>query len=132
MQIAILGIDLGKNSCSVVGLDDGGRVVVRRRMHRASVIRFAGSLTPCVVAMEACCGAHHLGRLLRTQGHEVRLMFANFGHGGPDRLVHPEDEDPKEGRHRQRDQCEIPTAQQHHDDHAGNRQTIGEDIERRR
>ena len=78
MQIAILGIDLGKNSCSVVGLDDGGRVVVRRRMHRASVIRFAGSLTPCVVAMEACCGAHHLGRLLRTQGHEVRLMSPEY------------------------------------------------------
>ena len=74
MQIAILGIYLGKNSCSVVGLDDGGRGVVPRRMHRASVIRFAGSLMPCVVAMEACCGAHHLGRLLRTQGHEVRLM----------------------------------------------------------
>ena len=48
MQIAIviLGIDLGKNSCSVVGLDDSGRIVVRRRMHRVSVIKFAGGLTP--------------------------------------------------------------------------------------
>ena len=78
MQIAILGIDLGKNSCSVVGLDDGGHVVVRRRMHRTSVIKFAGGLVPCVVAMEACCGAHHLGRLLRTQGHEVRLMSPEY------------------------------------------------------
>ena len=78
MQITILGIDLGKNSCSVVGLDDGGRVVVRRRMHRASVIKFAGSLMPCVVAMEACCGAHHLGRLLRAQGHEIRLMSPEY------------------------------------------------------
>src|SRR5260221_6872195 len=73
MQIAILGIDLGKNSCSVVGLDDSGRIVVRRRMHRVSVIKFAGGLTPCVVAMEACCVAHHLGRLLRAQCHEGRL-----------------------------------------------------------
>jgi transposase len=55
MQIAILGVDLGKNSCSVVGLDDSGRVVVRRRMHRVSVIKFAGGLSPCLVAMEACC-----------------------------------------------------------------------------
>jgi transposase len=78
MQIAILGIDLGKNSCSVVGLDDSGRIVVRRRMHRVSVIKFAGGLTPCVVAMEACCGAHHLGRLLRAQGHEVRLMSPEY------------------------------------------------------
>ena len=78
MQIAILGIDLGKNSCSVVGLDDSGRIVVRRRMHRVSVIKFASGLTPCVVAMEACCGAHHLGRLLRAQGHEVRLMSPEY------------------------------------------------------
>src|SRR5579872_6813464 len=78
MQITILGIDLGKNSCSVVGLDDGGHVVVRRRMHRASVIKFAGNLMPCVVAMEACCGAHHLGRLLRAQGHQVRLMSPEY------------------------------------------------------
>ena len=78
MQIAILGIDLGKNSCSVVGLDNSGHVVVRRRMHRTSVIKFAGGLVPCVVAMEACCGAHHLGRLLRTQGHEVRLMSPEY------------------------------------------------------
>ncbi len=41
MQIAVLGIDLGKNSCSVVGLDASGRVVLRRRLHRDGVIRLA-------------------------------------------------------------------------------------------
>jgi len=61
-----------------VGLDHSGRVVVRRRMYRVSVIKFAGGLTPCIVAMEACCGAHHLGRLLRGQGHEVRLMSPEY------------------------------------------------------
>jgi transposase len=74
MQIAVLGIDLGKNSCSIVGLDDGGAVVLRRSMRREGVVKLAGKLRPCVVAMEACCGAHHLGRVLRAQGHEVRLM----------------------------------------------------------
>ena len=78
MQIAVLGIDLGKNSCSVVGLDDAGQVVVRRRMQRDSVIKFASSIAPCVVAMEACCGAHHLGRILRDQGHQVRLMSPEY------------------------------------------------------
>jgi len=42
MDIAVLGIDLGKNVCSVVGLDDGGRVLVRRRLKRPAVIEFAG------------------------------------------------------------------------------------------
>lgn len=78
MQISTLGIDLGKNSCSVVGLDVSGRVVMRRRMQRATVIKFASGLSPCVVAMEACCGAHHLGRALKAQGHEVRLMSPEY------------------------------------------------------
>lgn len=46
MSIVILGIDLGKNSCSVVGLDEGGKVVVRRRMRRDGVIAFASRLAP--------------------------------------------------------------------------------------
>jgi len=74
MAIAVLGIDLGKNSCSVAGLDEAGRVVLRRRLIRDGVVRLAAALPACVMAMEACCGAHHLGRVLREQGHEVRLM----------------------------------------------------------
>jgi transposase len=78
MEIAVLGIDLGKNSCSVVGLDGTGRVVMRRRMQRDGVIKFASALTPCVMAMEAGCGAHHLGRILRDHGHQVRLMSPEY------------------------------------------------------
>ena len=74
MNSVVLGVDLGKNSCGVVGLDDRGSVVLGRRMRREGVIKLAAKLKPCVVAMEACCGAHHLGRVLRAQGHEVRLM----------------------------------------------------------
>src|SRR3712207_4966283 len=78
MQIAVLGIDLGKNSCSVVGLDASGRVVLRRRLHRDGVIKLAAGLPRCVMAMEACCGAHHLGRVLQSQGHQVRLMSPEY------------------------------------------------------
>ncbi len=78
MEIAILGIDLGKNSCSVVGLDSNGKVSVRRRMRRETVIAFCSKLSPCVVAMEACCGAHHMGRALASQGHVVRLMSPEY------------------------------------------------------
>ena len=78
MDIHVLGIDLGKNSCSVVGLDPTGRVLLRRRMRRESIVGLAAKLPGCVVAMEACCGAHHLGRLLAAQGHEVRLMSPEY------------------------------------------------------
>ena len=77
-MIAVLGIDLGKSSCSSVGLDAEGAVVLRKRMRRETVIAFATKLPTCVVAMEACCGAHHLGRLLAGLGHEVRLMSPEY------------------------------------------------------
>ena len=53
MSIVIVGIDLGKNSCSIVGLDSLGTVVVRRRLRRDGVIAFASKLPACIMAMEA-------------------------------------------------------------------------------
>lgn len=78
MEISVLGIDLGKNSCSVVGMDPRGKVVMRRRMRRETVIAFGAKLPACVVAMEACCGAHHMGRALAAQGHTARLMSPEY------------------------------------------------------
>ena len=78
MSIVIVGIDLGKNSCSIVGLDSLGTVVVRRRLRRDGVIAFASKLPACIMAMEACCGAHHMGRSLAALGHEVRLMSPEY------------------------------------------------------
>ena len=78
MDIAVLGIDLGKNSCSVVELDRSGKVVLRRRMQRKTIVIKAAKLSPCIIAMEACCGAHHLGRLLVAQGHTLRLMSPEY------------------------------------------------------
>ena len=78
MEIAVLGIDLGKNSCSLVGLDEAGAVVKRRRMRPENIPAFTKTMPTCVVAMEACCGAHHLGRLLAAQGHTVRLMSPEY------------------------------------------------------
>ena len=54
MDITILGVDLGKNVCSVVGLDGSGAVVMRRKVRRETLIALAEKLAPCVVGMEAC------------------------------------------------------------------------------
>ena len=77
-KISVLGIDIGKNVCSLVGLDAFGAVVLRRRAKRETLVGLAAHLSPCVVAMEACCGAHYLGRLFATHGHEVRLMSPEY------------------------------------------------------
>jgi transposase len=65
-------------ACSLVGLDDVGVVIVRRRARRDTLIDFVGKLPACIVGMEACCGAHHLGRLFAAQGHDVRLMSPEY------------------------------------------------------
>lgn len=78
MTITILGIDLGKNLNSVVGMDATGRVILRRRVRRATLKELATRLPACVVAMEACCGAHHVGRVFAAQGHTVRLMSPEY------------------------------------------------------
>lgn len=63
MDIAIVEIVRGKNSCGVAGLDASGRVVLRRRVRRISPEGLVDVFGRWIVAMEACCGAHHLGRV---------------------------------------------------------------------
>lgn len=74
MIIVTLGIDLGESLCSVAGMDGDGRVVLRRRVRRTTLTALAEQVNPCTVAMEACCGPHHVGRLFAARGHTVRLM----------------------------------------------------------
>ncbi|MEM7730613.1 MAG: IS110 family transposase [Pseudomonadota bacterium] len=90
MEIAVLGIDLGKTSCSVAGLDACGVVVLRRRVQRYRLLAFLAELPPCVVAMEACGGAHHVGRFCLERGHEPRLMSPLYVR--PDVKVHKTDD----------------------------------------
>ena len=78
MTIVTLGIDLGKTLCSIAGMDGDGAVVLRRRVRRSTLVSLADKLAPCTVAMEACCGAHHVGRLFAARGHDVRLMSPEY------------------------------------------------------
>lgn len=78
MKISVLGIDLGKTSCSIVGCDGAVGVVLRRRVRRENLVDVVAKLAPGVVAMEACCGAHHLGRVFGGAGIEVRLMSPEY------------------------------------------------------
>ena len=78
MEVRMIGIDLGKNSCSVAGMDANGRVVFRKRASRSAVVEIVRKHPGCIVAMEACCGAHHLGRVFAEVGHEIRLMSPEY------------------------------------------------------
>jgi transposase len=72
--VRAVGLDIAKSVFQVHGIDEGGSVVVRRRLTRAKVLSFFEQLPACLVGLEACATAHHWGRELRKLGHDVRLM----------------------------------------------------------
>ena len=77
-EIAVIGIDIGKNSFHVVGLDRRGAIVLRPKWSRGQVEARFSNLPPCLIGMEACVGAHHLSRKLTSLGHDARLMPAKY------------------------------------------------------
>jgi transposase len=76
--IAVVGIDIGKNSFHVVGLDQRGAIVLRQKWSRGQVEARFANMPPCLIGMEACVGAHHLSRRLMALGHDARLMPARY------------------------------------------------------
>ena len=78
MNLHVMGIDLGKTVFHLIGLKQSGEVVVRKKFSRIQLLRFTVNLHVDLIGMEACGGAHFLGRALREQGHEVRLMPAQY------------------------------------------------------
>lgn len=73
-EITTVGLDLATNVFQVHGADGTGRAVLRKKLRRDQVLAFFSQLPPCVVAMEACGGAHFWGREIGKLGHEVRLI----------------------------------------------------------
>src|SRR5215207_9578500 len=76
--IAVIGIDIGKNSFHVVGHDARGAIVLRQKWSRGQVEARLANMPPCLIGMEACVGAHHLSRKLASLGHDARLMPAKY------------------------------------------------------
>src|SRR5256885_15833658 len=76
--IAVIGIDIGKNSFHIVGLDQRGAIALRQKWSRGQVETRLANMPPCLIGMEACVGAHHLSRRLRALGHDALLMPAKY------------------------------------------------------
>lgn len=76
--VHVVGLDIAKSVFQVHCADERGRVVVRRQLKREQVEPFFQTLPACLVALEACPGAHFWGRLLRSIGHDVRLIPAQY------------------------------------------------------
>jgi len=78
MQIRSVGIDLGKTTFHLVALGNNGKVVLKKKFTQKQLIAFTANMQTCLIGMEACSGSHFLGRALRAQGHDVKLIPAQF------------------------------------------------------
>jgi len=76
--ITVLGIDLAKLVFHVVGMDDAGHVILRKRLTRSALLSFIANLPPLRIGMEACGSAHYWARQFREHGHDVRLIAPQF------------------------------------------------------
>src|SRR5271163_2538403 len=78
MQIRSVGIDLGKTTFHLVALGDNGKVLLKKKFTQKQLLAYTANIPASLIGLEACSGAHFLGRALRKQGHEVRLIPAQF------------------------------------------------------
>jgi transposase len=78
MHIASVGIDLGKTTFHLVALNEHGTVVIKKKFSRQQLLAYTANLPSSLIGIEACSGAHFIGAALRDQGHDVRLIPAQF------------------------------------------------------
>src|SRR5437879_11819623 len=77
-QIRSIGIDLGKTTFHLIALGERSQIVVRKKFSRSQLLEYTANLPSSLIGMEAGVGSHFLGRALRAQGHQVRLIPAQF------------------------------------------------------
>jgi transposase len=73
-----IGIDIGKNTFHLIGFDVRGSIVLRQKLSRGQLERWFVNMPNCMIGMEACAGAHHIGRQRAALCHDVRLMPAKY------------------------------------------------------
>ena len=78
MQIRSVGIDLGKTTFHLVALGTSGKVLVKKKFTQKQLLAFTANMQTSLIGLEACAGAHFIGRALQKQGHDVRLIPAQF------------------------------------------------------
>lgn len=77
-EVTIIGVDLAKNVFQLHGAASDGAVVFRKKLSRPQFHRFMSEHPRCLVAMEACGGAHHWAREMERLGHQVRLIAPRY------------------------------------------------------
>jgi transposase len=78
LTLSSIGIDIGKDVFHIVGFDPDGKIVLRRKIKRLSLVAEFKKLPPSIVGMEACLSAHFVSRALRRLGQQPRIIPAIY------------------------------------------------------
>ena len=78
MHLASIGIDLGKTTFHLVALGERNKILLRWKFSRSPLLAYTANLPASLIGLEARAGAHFMGAALREQGHQVRLIPAQF------------------------------------------------------
>ena len=76
--VSTIGLDIGKNTFHLVGLDKRGAIALRIKVSRNQLVRRLVNLPRCLVGLEAGSGSHHIARQIQALGHDVRLIPAQY------------------------------------------------------
>lgn len=77
-DIKVLGVDLAKDVFQLHGTDAKGNRVVTKRLSRVKLVEYMANITPCLVGIEACGGAHYWARVFEEHGHTVKMISPQF------------------------------------------------------
>ena len=72
--VTAIGIDMGKNTLHMVGLDSRGAIVLREKVSRGRIALRLANLPPCLIGIEAGLATHYVARELAALGHDVKQV----------------------------------------------------------
>ena len=78
MKVIRIGLDIAKSIFQVYGVDQHGKTVLKKTLSRGELLAFFANTPASLIGIEACAGAHYWARELIKQGHDARLMAAQF------------------------------------------------------
>ena len=78
MKITLLGIDIAKTVFQLHGVDNYGKIVLRKKCSRGELLKTIANISPCLIGMESCGSSSYWAREFKKFGHEVKLISPQF------------------------------------------------------
>jgi transposase len=76
--VSAIGIDMGKSTLHMIGLDSSGAIVLREKVSRGRIASRLANLPPCLIGIEAGMATHYVARELSALGHDVKQVPATY------------------------------------------------------